>query len=111
MKDYKEGIVLPVRLNKILLKNGEMLFGEKEVNLALEKIGDTVTVNVPLDYRLEQAEETGGLTYQMNYEYTQKVKGIRLQNGSYSYKEELVRDDYQKRFTTKITFVSSGAAT
>ena len=47
----------------------------------------------------------------MNYEYTQKVKDERLQNGSYSYKDELVRDDYQKRFTAKITFVRSGAAT
>ena len=111
LKDGKEGIVLPVNLNKILLKNGEILFGEKEVNLALEKVGDTVTVNVPLDYHLGQAEEVGGITYQMNYEYTQKVKDERLQNGSYSYKDELVRDDYQKRFTTKITFVKSGAAT
>ncbi|MBI2208758.1 hypothetical protein HYU50_04660 [Candidatus Woesearchaeota archaeon] len=106
LKDYKEGIVLPVNLNKLLLKNGEILFGEKEVKLALGKIGDTVTVNVPLDYRLEQVEEAGGLTYQMNYEYTQKVKDERLQDGSYSYKDELVRDDYQKRFTTKITFVN-----
>ena len=106
LKDDKEGIVLPVKINKILLKNGEILFGEKEVNLALKKVGDTVTVNVPLDYHLEQAEEVGGLTYQMNYEYIQKVKDERLSNGSYSYKDELVRDDYQKRFSTKITFVN-----
>jgi len=111
LKDYKEGIVLPVDLNKILLKNGEILFGEREINSALEKVGDTVTINVPLDYHLEQVEEVGGLTYQMNYEYIQKVKDERLQNGSYSYKDELVRDGYQKRFTTKITFVRSGAAT
>ena len=111
LKDDKEGIVLPVKLNKILLKNGEILFGEKEANLALGKVSDTVTVNVPLDYHLEQFEEAGSLTYQLNYEYIRKVRDERLQNGSYSYKDELVRDDYQKRFTTKITFVKSGAAT
>lgn len=106
LKDSKEGIVLPVKLNKILLKNGEVLFGEKELTLALGKVGDAVIVNVPLDYHQEQVEEIGSLTYQLNYEYTQKVKDQKLANGSYSYKNELVRDDYQKRFTTKITFVS-----
>ena len=111
LKDYKEGLVLPVELKKILLRNGEVLLGEKEINFALNKIGEVVTVNVPVDYRLQQAEEAVSLAYQINYEYTQKVRDQKLTNGSYSHKDELLRDDYQRRFATKITFVRSGAAT
>ena len=108
LKDDSEDIIFPIKLNKIILKDGEVLFGEKELNLLLNAVGDSITINVPVIYRLKQAEEVRGLTYQINYEYNKRVITKRFLNGSVSYDFEFVRDDYQKRFTTKIILVKSG---
>tara|TARA_Y100000294_G_C8567911_1_gene341605 strand:- start:2820 stop:3434 length:615 start_codon:yes stop_codon:yes gene_type:complete len=108
LKDMKDDLVLPIRFNKIILKNGELLFGEKALNIVLNGIGDSNTFNVLISSVLEKPEESGKLTYEMDYEYIRKVKDQRFDNGSYTYKEEVVRDDYQKKFTTQITFFKSG---
>lgn len=108
LKDTNDELAPPVKINKIILKDGEILFGEKNVDLVLNSIGDKITVRVPVTYGLEQLEEQRGLSYKMDYEYTKKVKDQRLENGSYTYNEELVRDDYENRFQTKIFFVKSG---
>ena len=109
VKDDSENIIFPIKLTKILLKDGEVLFGEKQLDSLLTGVGDTITIKTPLFYILKQLEEDRRLTYQIDYEYMQRVKDERLPNGSYSYKNELVRDKYENRFTTKISFVKSGA--
>ncbi|TKJ40226.1 hypothetical protein CEE37_07835 [candidate division LCP-89 bacterium B3_LCP] len=108
LKDINDELVLPVKINKIILRDGEVLFGEKNVEQVLNGIGDKIIVKVPVTYDLEQLEEQRGLSYKMDYEYTKKVKDQRLENGSYTFKEELVRDDYENKFQTKIFFVKSG---
>lgn len=108
LKDTSEDLVLPVKINKIILRDGEVLFGEKDVEQVLNDIGEKITVEVPVTYDLEQLEEERRLSYKMDYEYTKKVKDERLADGSYSYKDELVRDDYENRFQTKIFFLRSG---
>ena len=107
LKNTHDDLVLPIKINKILLKDGEILFGERNVDQILNGIGDQVTVRVPVTYELEQPEEQRGLSYKLNYEYTKKVKD-KFVNGSYTYKEELVRDDYERKFQTKIFLVKSG---
>ena len=107
LKDTNDALVLPIKINKILLRDGEILFGERNVDQILNGIGDQVTVRVPVTYELEQPEEQRGLSYKLNYEYTKKVKD-KFVNGSYTYKEELVRDDYEMKFQTKIFLVKSG---
>jgi len=107
LKDTNDALVLPIKINKILLRDGEILFGERNVDQILNGIGDQVTVRVPVTYELEQPEEQRGLSYKLNYEYTKKVKD-KFVNGSYTYKEELVRDDYERKFQTKIFLVKSG---
>ncbi|MBL7056326.1 hypothetical protein ISS07_05415 [Candidatus Woesearchaeota archaeon] len=108
LKDDDLDLILPIKINKILLTDGEVLFGEKEVSATINEVGDTITINVPVSYILQQPEEIRGLTYKISYEYEKRVKDKRLEDGTYSYKPELVRDDYQKRFSTKITFVKTG---
>lgn len=108
LKDDDEDLIFPIKLNKILLMDGEVLYGEKDINLVLNKVGESTTVDVPLFYEPSQLEEIVRITYEFDYEYSKRVKDQRQEDGSYSYKEELVRNDFQNRFTTKITFVKSG---
>ncbi len=108
LKDTDDMLVPPIRINKIILRDGEVLFGEKEVDQALNGIGDRIIVNVPVTYDLEQLEEDRRLSYKVDYEFTQKVKDERLPNGTYTYKNTLMREDYETRFQTKVFFVRSG---
>jgi len=108
LKDDDANLILPIQINKILLTDGEILFGEKEVSATIEEVGDVININVPINYILQQPEEIKGLTYKISYEYEKRVKDKKLEDGTYSYKPELIRDDYQKRFSTKITFIKTG---
>jgi hypothetical protein len=107
VKDDSQDLVFPIKLNKIILKDGEIVYGEKQLDLFLNGLGDTVKFDIPVFYQLENVEKVGRLSYQINYEYNKRVKETRLPNGSYSYKQELVRDDYENKFTTKLTFFES----
>lgn len=107
LTDTSDDLVLPVKINKITLREGEVLFGEKSVGRTLNNIGDKITAEVPMTYGLDQPEEEIRLSYKLDYEYTKKVKDKRLEDGSYTYKEEVVRDDYENRFQTKIFFVKT----
>lgn len=108
LKDDHEDLILPIKLTKITLSDGEVLFGEKILDETLNGVGDSVSTKVPITYRLEQLEEERRLSYKVDYEYKKRVRDQRLEDGSYSYKTELVRDQYEKRFSTKIFLVKSG---
>ncbi|MAH32776.1 hypothetical protein CL615_00110 [archaeon] len=105
--DENEDIVFPIKMNKIILKDGEVFLGEKNLDLFLNKVGESISFNVQLSYDLVQPEESRGLTYKVNYEYTKRVVAERLPDGSESYGLEFVRDDYEKRFSTKVNLVRS----
>jgi hypothetical protein len=108
LKDATDDVVLPIKIKKIVVREGEVLFGERRFNLALDEIGSEVTVKVPVTYELDELEEEKRLSYKIDYEYKKKVKDQRQPNGTYTYKEELVRDDYETRFRTKIFLVRTG---
>ncbi|MBU90564.1 hypothetical protein CMO94_03390 [Candidatus Woesearchaeota archaeon] len=107
--DDDDNMVFPIKINKIILKDGELLFGEKDMGLSLNAVGESIAFEAPVSFNLEKPEEVKRLSYKINYEHKKRVKDQRLSDGTYSYKNELVRDDYEKRFTTKINFVRSGA--
>lgn len=108
LKDTQDDIVLPIFLNKIVLTDGEMLFGELSLNgKVLAGIGDYVEFSVPSRFDLEELEEERRLSYQIDYEHEITVRDQRLSNGTYTYKQENVRDSYEKRFSTKIFLVKT----
>ena len=106
--DDSDDIVFPIKLNRIILRDGELIFGEKQIELSLDAVEESITFEAPVSFNLEEPEEVKRLSYKINYEHEKRVRDQRLDDGTYSYKNELVRDDYEKRFTTKINFVRSG---
>jgi len=106
--DDSEDLIFPIKLTKLILKDGEILFGEKQLDSILTEVGDSVTMRLFVSYSPQEVEEVRRLIYQINYEYTKSVKDKRLPNGTYTYKSELVRDDYEDRLTSKITFLRFG---
>ncbi|MBL7054692.1 hypothetical protein ISS05_02955 [Candidatus Woesearchaeota archaeon] len=108
LKDTGEDLVPPVKITNIQLKEGEVLFGEKILDEKLSKVGDSINKDIPVIYRPALIEEERTLSYKLDYEYTRKVKTDRNDDGSWNYKEELVRDSYEKRFSSKVFFVNPG---
>ena len=87
-----------------------MVLGEKQLNVLLKRVGDTGVFEIPIFVQLKQPEEVHGLAYKINYEFKKRVKKGIAKNGSVEYGDELVRDDYEKKFSTKITFVDPNVA-
>jgi hypothetical protein len=102
LKDDTDNLIYPVRLNKIILIDGEVLYGERNLKLLLDGIGDSIVFKVPVSHILKNLEESRGLTYKIDFEYEQRVRSTRLPNGTYSYTKEAVRRTYQDRFATKL---------
>ena len=107
LKDAGEDLVLPVKITNIQLKEGEVLFGEKILDKTLNSVGSTINAEIGVDYRPTKIEEEHSLGYKLDYQYTKKVKTTR-NNGTWDYKEEIVRDSYERRFSSKIFFVNPG---
>jgi hypothetical protein len=108
VKDDDEDLVFPIKLTKIILTDGEVLFGEKNLEILLNGVRDTASISVPVSYRLDQLEEERRLSYKLDYEHNIRIKDKRLDNGTYSYKEELRRDEYENKFSEKIFLIKSG---
>jgi len=107
LKDAGEDLVLPVKISNIQLKEGEILFGEKNLDKSLNNVGSIINAEIAVDFRPTQIEEEHSLSYKLDYQYTKKVKTTRT-NGTWDYKEELVRDSYERRFSSRIFFVNPG---
>ena len=106
--------VLPIRLAKIkLLFSGEsarieQLIADQDMDYALNGVGDSVKINVPLNlnYRPKEAEEAGSLRYLVDYTHKKQVL-IGKVNGTNIFANETVR----AAFTAPIKpvfFVRSG---
>lgn len=108
LKDVREDLIPPVKITNIQLKEGEILFGEKTLNKELNSVGDIINTEIPVDYRPTEIEEERTLSYKLDYEYTKKVKTTRNEDGSWNYENQVVRDSYEKRFSSKVFFVNPG---
>jgi len=108
LKDAGEDLVLPVKITNVQLKENEILFGEETLDKTLNSVGRVINTEIGVEYRPTQIEEEHSLSYKLDYQYTKKVKTSRKDNGTWDYKEEVVRDSYEKRFSSRIFFVNPG---
>ncbi len=107
LKDAKEGIVYPIKFNHLSLKDGELLFGEKDLTSALGGVGDTATFSVPLSYRLKEPEEDRRLSYKLDYEYAINSTA-RDSTGKMITLPKIERESLENRFGTKILLARDG---
>ncbi len=112
LEDAHKDLVLPVRITgiKILFSGdysrSELLIAEKNLENPLNNIGESTTINVPLNlgYRPQEIEESGMLRYTVDYSYTKKVPSGRTPSGDAIYKEEISREKFNSP-TKQVFFV------
>lgn len=100
--DANENLVTPVQFTGVKLlytgitSRSEQLIAEKELDSKISKIGDSITISVPLNmgYKPEEVEEAGSVRYTLDYSYKKKVVAGRTPEGSPVYQEEFARDKY-----------------
>lgn len=115
LDDAGKDIVLPLKLTGIkMLFSGEyarseLLVAERGLDSSLAGIGESVTVNVPLnlDYRPQEIEEAGSIRYTIDYTYTKKIQTGRSQDGTILYEQQLVREKFLAP-SKQVFFVRSG---
>src|SRR3989338_4353630 len=107
LKDAKPEMVYPIKFTHISLRDGELLFGERDLTSALGGVGDIATFNVPLSYRLSAAEETRRLSYQIDYEYT--INTQERSGTSSKTVPKTSRETIQNRFSTPLLLAQDGA--
>jgi len=115
LDDAGNDLVLPLRLTGIkMLFSGEysrteLLVAEKDLESSLAGIGDSITINVPLNlgYRPQEIEESGSVRYTIDYTYIKKVQTGREQNGTVIYEQQLVREKFLAP-SKQVFFVRSG---
>ena len=100
--DANENLVMPVAFTGVKLlyigafSRSEQLIAETEVSASISRVGDSVTINFPLNvgYRPEELEEAGSFRYVLDYSYTKKVQTGRSQDGSLIYEKQLTRQKF-----------------
>src|SRR3989344_7435246 len=100
--DANENLVMPVAFTGVKLlytgvsSRSEQLIAETEVSASISRVGDSVTINFPLNvgYRPEEVEEAGSFRYVLDYSYTKKVQTGRSQDGSPIYEEQFTRQKF-----------------
>ena len=108
LKDDNEDLVYPIKFTEIQLLDREVFFGSTAIDKELSKVGDKISINVPVDYQLADIEEERQLSYKLRFEYTKRLRTGTNPDGTYSYKNEPEREEYQKFFGSKIFFVKTG---
>ncbi len=115
LDDAGNDLVFPIRLTRIKLfyssenSRAELLIAEKDLDNVLSGISDYTAISLPLtlDYRPQEAEESGSLRYGIDYSYTRKVLGGRTVNGTGIYTNETARASFYAP-AKPIFFVRSG---
>jgi hypothetical protein len=102
LKDAGEDLVPPIKITNMQLKSGSLFFGEIDIDKVLEKVGDKINVEVPMTYDPDAIEEERTLSYKMSYEY---VRRVEISDG---FRDDLVRDDHEKKFSYDIFLVDTG---
>ncbi len=114
LDDTHKDLVLPVKITgiKILFKGdfsrSELLIAEKNFENLLNNIGESTTINVPLNlgYKPPEVEEAGVLKYTVDYSYTKRVPSGRTPTGDTIYAEEVAREKFNSP-TKQVFFVRS----
>ncbi len=68
--EANEKIQLPITITTIQVLGGSVLYGQATASKALDTVGSSATVQIPITYSLKVVEETAKLTIKINYEYT-----------------------------------------
>ena len=114
LDDANKDLVMPVKFNKVQVllstdySRSELLIAEKNIDNDIPVIGNTVTINIPLnlDYRPQQVEETGTIRYVVDFSYNKRVVSSRKPDGSPVYDQELVREKFNSP-SKQVFFVRS----
>lgn len=115
LDDTTKDLVLPLKLTGVkMLFSGqysgtELLVAEKELDSPIAGIGESITINVPLnlDYKPQEIEESGSIRYTIDYTYVKKVQTGRAQDGTILYEQQLVREKFLAP-SKQVFFVRSG---
>ncbi len=102
LDDTSKDMVLPLHILgvKILFtgatSRSELLIAEKSLDSVINSVGDSVTIDVPLnlDYKPQEVEEAGSIRYNIDYTHGKNVPNGRAADGTTLYKEEPVRDRF-----------------
>ena len=102
LDDANKNMVLPVKFNnlRILLSTessrGELLVADKNFENEVYAVGNTTTINVPLnlDYKPQQVEELGTMRYTLDYSYNKKILIGTSADGTPNYRQELARERF-----------------
>ena len=115
LDDAGKDLILPVRLTNIKLLYGtesaraELLIAEKDIDGVLNGVGDQDTIKLPLtlNYKPQEAEESGSIRYSIDYSYAKQVASGRAPNGTNIYSHEIVRATFTS-LSKPIFLVRSG---
>ena len=106
LKDAKDEVVYPIRFTHISLRDGEILFGEKDLSSALGGVGDVATFGVPIAYHLSQPEEKRRITYKIDYEFT--INSPVRDGTTTKIVPKTSRESFENRFATQFIFAQDG---
>ncbi len=105
LKDTDEDLVLPVAITNLKLVERELLIGEADVDETLSYVGDSSTMRVPVTYNMQEIEEEKRISLIIEYTYKKRERVDRDEEGNPIYEEEIVRDSYEKSYSSKMLFV------
>lgn len=98
IKNIRDDFVPPFKITNVRFVEGENLFGEKDTNILLRKIGEEVTINVPSSADLKTPEEE--IRLEIRFDYVAKKRtdlGV-----------EEIRETYKNRFGESIYMLETG---
>lgn len=102
LDDAGSDMSLPLTLTGIKIlytgdsSRSEQLIAEEDLDNPISAVGESVTVRIPLnlDYKPQEAEESGSIRYNIDYTHAKKVPSGRAPDGTNLYREEIVRDRF-----------------
>jgi len=114
LDDVEKELLFPIELKKIkILYSGEslrseQLIAEHDLDILFQSIGEetTITAHLNLGYKPRQIEESGSFKYVIDYSHVKNVQLGRGSDGSISYSQETVRNQFTST-PKKVFFVSS----
>jgi hypothetical protein len=115
LDDLDDDLVFPIKFTNIkVLYNSpsartELLVAEKNLNLELNKIGNQVSITVPLNlgYNPPEIEESGSIKYTLDYNHIIRISDGKTSSGEKKYKQEIERKSFRSS-SKKIFFVKTG---
>ena len=102
LDDATKEVSLPVQFIKIKVlytgetSRNEQLIAEKQIDIQFAQIGDEATIVVPLNlnYKPQQAEESGSIRFSIDYSLVRKISAGKNDDGTPKYSDEIQRGSY-----------------